>query len=162
MRAVRRRLEPTVEELLAGRRSSRPPSTWTVGSERGPSSTTRASAWIVSGSRREPTPRSIWCARCSPIIDDFGRASDNVPDAIAADAWFEGIGLVQRKLLALLEKSHIEPISTVGQPFDPNIHEAVTQEPSDVFESGIVTRELQAGYRLGDRVIRAALVCVAL
>jgi molecular chaperone GrpE len=97
-----------------------------------------------------------------PIIDDFGRASDNVPDAIAADAWFEGIGLVQRKLMALLEKYRIEPISTVGQPFDPNIHEAVTQEPSDVFESGTVTRELQAGYKLGDRVIRAALVCVAL
>ena len=87
-----------------------------------------------------------------PVIDDFDRAIDN---------WFEGLRLIQKKLASILENASIERIITVGQPFDPNVHEAILQEPSDEYESGIIIRELQSGYKVGDRVIRPALVCVA-
>jgi len=49
----------------------------------------------------------------------------------------------------------------VGEPFDPNLHEALSQEPSEEYESGLIVREMRRGYRLGDRVIRPSLVTVA-
>ncbi len=96
-----------------------------------------------------------------PIIDDFQRAIDNVPETISNDSWFEGIRLVQRKLQNILETFNVTPIEAVGQPFDPTLHEAIMQEESDEHESGIICRELQKGYKLGERVIRPALVYVA-
>ena len=96
-----------------------------------------------------------------PIIDDFKRAFDTVPAAIAQDNWFMGIQLVHRKLHTLLESNNLEIIPAVGQPFNPNLHEAISQEASDSYESGMVIRELQTGYRLGSRVIRPAMVIVS-
>jgi molecular chaperone GrpE len=96
-----------------------------------------------------------------PAIDDFERATETAPAEVSANSWYEGIQLVYRKLLSLLEKEGIERIETVGRPFDPNFHEAIMQEPSDEYESGNVIRELQSGYRLEERVIRPALVVVA-
>ncbi|MCA9961351.1 MAG: nucleotide exchange factor GrpE [Ardenticatenaceae bacterium] len=96
-----------------------------------------------------------------PVLDDFQRAMENAPTNIQEDSWFEGIILVQRKLNSILESFNVEPIVAVGQPFDPNLHEAIMQEESDTYESGVVTRELQKGYKLGDRVIRPTLVNVA-
>lgn len=96
-----------------------------------------------------------------PALDDFERALDNVPEDIAANGWFDGVTLVNRKLLTLLESLNVKPIEAVGQPFDPNFHEAIMQEPSEEYESGIVSRELQKGYQIGDRVIRPSLVNVA-
>lgn len=100
-------------------------------------------------------------ARLLPVIDDFQRALQSVPEDIADHSWFEGMQLVYRKLDGLLEKENIEIIPAVGQEFDPNFHDAVMQESSDEFNSGVVMRELQTGYRLGDRVIRPAMVIVA-
>jgi molecular chaperone GrpE len=100
-------------------------------------------------------------SRLLPILDDFERALDTVPDAMADDDWFEGIVLVHRKLVGILEGERIERIATVGEPFDPNVHEAVMQEPSGEYESGAVVRELRSGYRLDQRVIRPAMVIVA-
>jgi molecular chaperone GrpE len=96
-----------------------------------------------------------------PILDDFERALDTVPGEIATNNWFEGVALVHRKLRSILESVDIERIEAVGQPFDPNVHEAVLQEESDEHESGTVIKELQTGYRLNDRVIRPAMVVVA-
>lgn len=100
-------------------------------------------------------------SRLLPVLDDFERALNTVPDDIAGNTWFEGVALVHRKLRAILESVDIEPIQALGQPFDPNVHEAVLQEESDEYESGIVMKELQTGYRLNDRVIRPAMVVVA-
>ena len=100
-------------------------------------------------------------AKLLPVVDDFERAIDTVPEAINADSWFEGIQLVYRKLTNILESMNVKSIEAVGQPFDPNQHEAIMQEASDEYESGTVTRELQKGYMLGDRVIRPSLVYVA-
>ena len=100
-------------------------------------------------------------SRLLPVIDDFDRALANVPETVAKDGWFDGIRLVNKKLNSILENANIERISSVGKPFDPNVHEAILQEPSDEYESGIIVRELQSGYKAGERVIRPALVVVA-
>lgn len=96
-----------------------------------------------------------------PIIDDFDRALENVPAEISNSGWFEGLSGTMRKLNGILDSIKAERIPSVGEPFDPNFHEALSSEPSDEFESGVVTRELQAGFKIGDRVIRPALVYVA-
>lgn len=100
-------------------------------------------------------------AKILTAIDDFERAIDNVPTEVSENSWFEGIELVHKKLLTALESIGVQPIEAVGQPFDPNFHEAIQQEPSDEYESGAVARELQRGYQVGDRVIRPSLVTVA-
>jgi molecular chaperone GrpE len=99
--------------------------------------------------------------RLLPVVDDFDRALENVPTTIGQDSWFEGIQLVQRKLTNILESLGVRTIEAVGQPFDPNCHEAIMQEASEQYESGSVSRELQKGYKLGDRVLRPSLVYVA-
>lgn len=96
-----------------------------------------------------------------PVIDDFERALNNIPSAIGDNSWFDGLKLVYKKLTSILEGANIERIVTVGELFDPNFHEAILQESSDEYESGYIIRELQSGYKLGDRVIRPALVVVA-
>ncbi|MCL4263264.1 MAG: nucleotide exchange factor GrpE [Anaerolineae bacterium] len=96
-----------------------------------------------------------------PVLDDFERALANVPENIRENPWLEGIDLVQRKLFNILENLNVTPIEAVGQPFDPNWHEAITQEPTDEYKSGHICRELQKGYKIGDRVIRPSLVAVA-
>ena len=96
-----------------------------------------------------------------PVLDDFERALDNVPVEISENSWLEGIHLVQRKLTGILDGMNVKLIEAVGQPFDPIYHEAIMQEPSDAYESGIVSKELQKGYKVGDRVIRPSLVYVA-
>ncbi|MEJ2747967.1 MAG: nucleotide exchange factor GrpE [Anaerolineae bacterium] len=96
-----------------------------------------------------------------PVLDDFERALEAVPPDIAGNSWLEGLQLVQRKLLGILDGMNVKVIEAVGQPFDPVYHEAIMQEASDEYESGVVCRELQKGYQLGDRVIRPSLVNVA-
>lgn len=96
-----------------------------------------------------------------PIVDDFERAMDNLPAEISDSSWLEGIQLVQRKLQSTLDNFNVTAIEAVGQPFDPTWHEAITQEPTDEYESGVVCRVLQTGYKIGDRVIRPSLVVVA-
>ena len=76
-------------------------------------------------------------------------------------AGLKGLNLSRKKLLGIFESIGVQPIEAVGQPFDPNFHEAIQQEPSDEYESGVVVRELQKGYQIGERVIRPSLVTVA-
>ena len=80
-----------------------------------------------------------------PIVDDFERAMENLPEEISENSWLEGIHLVQRKLLSTLESFNVSTIEAVGEPFDPNLNEAITQEPTEAFESGVVCRVLQTG-----------------
>lgn len=96
-----------------------------------------------------------------PVWDDLARALDNMPPELEGNAWIEGIGMAQRKFITTLENMNIIPIEAVGRPFDPLFHEAIMQEASDEYESGVVSKELQSGYRLGDQVIRPSLVYVA-
>ena len=100
--------------------------------------------------------------RLIPIADDFERAQKTLPEGISHMTWIEGVMLVQRKLQLLLEAEGVKPIEARrGEVFDPNIHEAVTHDDVDGIDSGYVIEELQKGYKVGDKVIRPALVRVA-
>jgi molecular chaperone GrpE len=96
-----------------------------------------------------------------PVLDDFALAFEHIPAEEANHSWVEGFTLIYRKLQAILEQEGVTPIETVGQPFDPTLHEAVTHEESEEVASGHVIAEVRKGYRLGDRVLRPALVRVA-
>lgn len=95
------------------------------------------------------------------IFDDLERALKNRPQNPEFDQWVEGIELVYRKFLSYLETEGIQPIETEGQFFDPNLHEAISQEDHPELESGRIIGVVQQGYRLGDRVLRPARVRVA-
>ena len=93
-----------------------------------------------------------------PILDDLERALQTRP---AEDAWFSGIELIERKLRSILEVEGVTRMEAVGAVFDPNFHEAISQEPVDGAESGRVVAVVQNGYMLGERVIRPAQVKIA-
>lgn len=90
-------------------------------------------------------------------LDDFERAFASVPPNLANLSWMDGIRLIERKLQANLEAQGLSYIETVGEPFDPKLHEAAMYGKG---KQGIVTEELQKGYRLYDRVLRPAMVVV--
>src|SRR5436190_3889365 len=96
------------------------------------------------------------------VADDFDRAIETRPAAIADDPWFEGIAAIDRKLRQLLESEGVSTIdASPGRPFDPREHEAITNVPSGDHADGEIIEEVRRGYRLRDRVIRPALVAVA-
>lgn len=100
-------------------------------------------------------------AHILPIIDDFERALENVPDDLKDHPWVSGTSLLLPKLHKLLSEYDVERIDPVGEMFDPTRHEAIGMDDSGEHESGRVTQTLQKGYISGDRVIRPALVRVA-
>jgi molecular chaperone GrpE len=91
-------------------------------------------------------------------LDDLERA---LAHRSAGDTWADGVELVYRKFQAILDAEGVTRIDAVGKPFDPNLHEAIMQEPSEEHESGTVIAVLQQGYMHGERVLRPALVKVA-
>ncbi|HSO26746.1 MAG TPA: nucleotide exchange factor GrpE [Anaerolineales bacterium] len=95
------------------------------------------------------------------VIDDLELALKNRPTQGEGAEWATGIEMIYRKLLSLLEGQGIQRMNAEGQMFDPNLHEAVTSEPSSDHESGQIIEVLRAGYLLGDRVLRPAMVRVA-
>ncbi len=92
-----------------------------------------------------------------PILDDLERALESVDTKLAGLTWIDGLRLVQRKLQALFESYGVKPIKTVGQDFNPALHEAVMHGDG---EDGKVLAEFQKGYMLGDQVLRPAIVKV--
>ncbi len=94
-------------------------------------------------------------------LDDLERALKDRPRDDEAAAWASGIDLIYRKWLAILEAEGVQPILPEGQTFDPNFHEAVSHEASDDHTEGQIIEVIHQGYRLGDRVLRPALVRVA-
>lgn len=95
------------------------------------------------------------------ILDDLERALQNRPEDSEGASWAEGIELVYRKFLAALESEGVVPMQVEGVQFDPNLHEAISQEPNEEFESGQVVEVLRSGYLLGERVLRPASVRIA-
>jgi molecular chaperone GrpE len=99
------------------------------------------------------------------LVDDFERALETVRpgrDAPAETrAVYEGVELIYRRLMTLLEKRGVRPIEAVGQAFDPNQHEAVAQIPgTDAQKDGTIALEMQKGYMYGDEVLRHSRVGV--
>ncbi len=95
------------------------------------------------------------------ILDDLDRALKNRPQSGEGAVWAEGIELIYRKFLAVLESEGVKVIDAAGKAFDPNLHEAISQEDSPEHESGTVIDVLHQGYALGERVLRPARVKVA-
>jgi molecular chaperone GrpE len=101
-----------------------------------------------------------------PVLDNLNRALDFA--ALNAEGraqdfkqFFEGIALVNQQLNEVLAEMGVSPVVSVGEVFDPHFHEAVATEVSAEFPPNTVTGELLRGYRIGDRVIRAAMVKVS-
>ena len=92
-----------------------------------------------------------------PILDDLERAFTSIPPHLARLTWVDGIRLIERKLQASLEVQGLSQIKALGEPFDPEFHEAAMHDKG---KEGIVIEELQKGYKLYDRVIRPAMVVV--
>ena len=96
------------------------------------------------------------------VADDFDRAIEARPDAIASDPWFEGVAAIDRKLRTLLESEGVIPIDAPpGTAFDPREHDAIANVPGSGRAEGEIVEQVRRGYRLRDRVLRPALVAVA-
>ncbi|HEY5667724.1 MAG TPA: nucleotide exchange factor GrpE [Candidatus Saccharimonadales bacterium] len=94
-----------------------------------------------------------------PIVDNFERALRHVPEDLADNDYVKGVQGVVKQFEKTLSGIGVERIKTVGQPFDPRYHEAISMEDGEGSEE-VVSEELQAGYILGDEVIRHAMVRV--
>jgi molecular chaperone GrpE len=95
------------------------------------------------------------------ILDDLERALKKRPQEGDGAVWANGIELIYRKFLAILESEGVKQMAAEGDFFDPNLHEAISSEESNHHESGQIIEVLQHGYMLGDRVLRPATVRVA-
>jgi molecular chaperone GrpE len=99
------------------------------------------------------------------VIDNLERAtasweSGGAPADIQAVQ--QGVGLVLRQAYSKLERHDVKPVEAKGKPFDPRLHDAISQVPSPDVSPGTVLSELQKGYRIGDRLLRPASVVVAI
>lgn len=101
-----------------------------------------------------------------PLMDNLRRAIEAEASIEATESeefrhFLHGVELIAKQLSGVLESLGVETVATVGQPFDPHVHEAIAAEPSDEFEPDTVFQELISGYRLGDKLLRPASVKVA-
>jgi molecular chaperone GrpE len=96
-----------------------------------------------------------------PGIDNIERAIDQGNEAGNLESLLEGVELTRNGLVATLEKFGVKAIESIGQPFDPNIHEALAMEETDALEPNMVLREFQKGYFYKDRLLRPAKVIVS-
>ncbi len=94
-----------------------------------------------------------------PVIDNFERGLSNVPEG-SDEAFVNGMQMIYKQMTDELDKIGVKPIEAVGQPFDPNFHNAVMQVESDEYESGTVAQELQKGYMYHDTLVRPSMVGV--
>ncbi len=130
----------------------------------------RAQAMYENYRKRTEAERVEWTvnanlillARLLPILDDFERASANLPTALQEEPWVNGVRLIEQKLRHVLALEGVEPIVVQpGEQFDPFYHQAILQQEIPGFEDGQIVAEAQRGYRQGDRVVRPAQVVVA-
>ena len=95
------------------------------------------------------------------VLDNFERAEKSLENVEDISKYKESIELLHKQVNESLTKMGLEPINAEGQEFDPNFHDAVMQTPTSEYPEHTVIKELQKGYKLGDKVLRASLVNVA-
>lgn len=95
-----------------------------------------------------------------PFIDNFERALISSKEHPDFDALLKGLDMIYDQLKNILEQEGLKVIEAVGQPFNPEYHQAVMQVEDDEYDEGIIVEELQKGYQLIDRVIRPSMVKV--
>ncbi|WP_151735924.1 nucleotide exchange factor GrpE [Paenibacillus tengchongensis] len=97
-----------------------------------------------------------------PVLDNFERAIATAPAGTEAEAFGKGVNMIFRQLEGVLKSEGLLAMETVGQPFNPEYHQAIMQVESEEHEEGIVTEEVQKGYFLKDKVLRPAMVKVSM
>jgi molecular chaperone GrpE len=95
------------------------------------------------------------------VVDNLERAISAAQENSEESALFEGVKLTHKDIIKLFETFNVKPVEAENKPFDPNFHQAVTQEENDEFPDNTVTKVLQKGYLLSDRLIRPAMVVVS-
>ena len=95
------------------------------------------------------------------VVDNLERAIDAAQENSEESALFEGVKLTHKDIVKLFETFSVKPVEADNKAFDPNFHQAVTQEENDEFPDNTVTTVLQKGYLLHDRLIRPAMVVVS-
>jgi molecular chaperone GrpE len=115
---------------------------------------------------KEELELRIKCATISDlltVVDNFERARTQIkPQNDGEMDIHKSYQGVYKQLVDALKKSGVSPMRPEGQPFDPNLHEAVMRQPTEDFPEGTVIEELQRGYFMGDKILRHALVKVAM
>ncbi len=101
--------------------------------------------------------KSVLLCCLLPVLDDLERALESVPKDMAKIPWVDGIKLIERKFHNIIESQGVKAIKAKGKAFDPNLHEAAMSIRG---KDGIVVKELQKGYMLGEKVIRPSKVAV--
>ncbi|MCR4673080.1 MAG: nucleotide exchange factor GrpE [Lachnospiraceae bacterium] len=96
-----------------------------------------------------------------PVVDNFERGLDACSEEDKEGSFAKGIEMIYKQLEKVLEEEGVTPIEALGKDFDPMLHNAVLQQPSEEYESGKVIQEYQKGYMYKDRVIRHSMVVVA-
>lgn len=104
---------------------------------------------------------SVLITALLPVIDNFERALSTGTENIDVSSYTKGVEMIFRQLEGVLKAEGLEAMESVGQPFNPEFHQAVMQVESDEHEEGIVVEELQKGYQLKDKIIRPAMVKVS-
>jgi molecular chaperone GrpE len=95
------------------------------------------------------------------VVDNLERAIKAAEENSEESALFEGVKLTHKEMIKLFETFNVKPVKAEKEPFDPNFHQAVTQEENDEFPDNTITTVLQKGYLLQDRLIRPAMVVVS-
>lgn len=99
-----------------------------------------------------------------PVYENFKKAfahKENMTDEKSWKQWAEGIGYIQKQFGGILKNYQIEEIKTVGEKFDPRYHEAIGEEESGGVESGSILKEVEGGYKRGDKIIKPARVIIS-
>jgi molecular chaperone GrpE len=96
-----------------------------------------------------------------PALDNLDRAVEAAGQNEYATGLLEGVKMVAFQIQSILQQYNCRRIAAIGSEFDPNVHEAIAQEPSEVIPAGNITREMRVGYQLHDRVIRPSQVMVS-
>lgn len=99
--------------------------------------------------------------KLTDTLDNFERALDHAKNSTDFDNFHQGVKLIYESLKGVLEKEGLKPIKTVGETFNPNFHEAISQKESDEFPEGTIVNEISKGYILNGRVIKAPKVVVS-
>ncbi len=102
-----------------------------------------------------------WALELLPILDNLDRATKAAKQAGEAGPLVQGVAMVQTQFLDLLKKHGITPIEAAGKPFDPNVHQAVMQNPAEDVPPNTILQVIEQGFMNQDRVLRPAKVIVS-
>jgi molecular chaperone GrpE len=105
-------------------------------------------------------------AKLLPVLDNLKRALETEASVEASESdefrhFLSGVDLIYKQLNGVLDALGVKPVPAEGEPFNPHLHEAVVTEPTDDYEPDTVMQEIVRGFRVGDKLIRPALVKVA-